>query len=479
MNIPSASSHITPIGAMSTFDQTSFKSISATMQPQSRVLAQSSVPINVSASSVSATGLKSNGTRTLQQQTSLAGTVQQITSKASVYHKKLDRSFSEPAERKCLVTVAATAVPQQQQQQGGSVSTRYKTELCRSFVESGVCKYGEKCQFAHGNDELRSITRHPKFKTENCRRFHTVGFCPYGSRCHFIHNGEEEQRKFSFRYDASVSPSNCSSSNGSTSANFSPSISGAFGSSSGLVRQNASFFSDSSSPTSPNSATAFCPVSNFNSVEPGMDSLLVRPKALSFGSTSLGSSGEISTASSSSQSPTSHGSFFSDVDAMFNVPTLQSAFSASPDSFGKFSWTSGFGGSPRSLKPDEANSDIPDSLLFNLVDTNTQQDIINEKSFFDHYPSVPVSPSVDSVNSELEALKICPRSSAGTGSNISELSGYSPVSAFSPAAEVSRNPSSQASAFNRYDSFFSTPPSACNPRARLPTFAKFSNNLQQ
>jgi len=34
---------------------------------------------------------------------------------------------------------------------------RYKTELCRPFQESGHCKYGDKCQFAHGKDELRQV----------------------------------------------------------------------------------------------------------------------------------------------------------------------------------------------------------------------------------------------------------------------------------------------------------------------------------
>uniref|UniRef100_G3TVP1 mRNA decay activator protein ZFP36 n=1 Tax=Loxodonta africana TaxID=9785 RepID=G3TVP1_LOXAF len=71
--------------------------------------------------------------------------------------------------------------------------TRYKTELCRPFEESGTCKYGEKCQFAHGFHELRSLTRHPKYKTELCRTFHTIGFCPYGPRCHFIHNADERR----------------------------------------------------------------------------------------------------------------------------------------------------------------------------------------------------------------------------------------------------------------------------------------------
>ncbi|XP_068612760.1 mRNA decay activator protein ZFP36L1-like [Brachionichthys hirsutus] len=72
-------------------------------------------------------------------------------------------------------------------------SSRYKTELCRSFTESGLCKYGGKCQFAHGQEELRDLSRHPKYKTEPCRTFHTIGFCPYGMRCHFVHNNEEDK----------------------------------------------------------------------------------------------------------------------------------------------------------------------------------------------------------------------------------------------------------------------------------------------
>jgi len=65
----------------------------------------------------------------------------------------------------------------------------YKTELCRSFSETGSCRYGHKCQFAHGEHELRAILRHPKYKTEYCKRFSTTGHCPYGSRCRFIHPG--------------------------------------------------------------------------------------------------------------------------------------------------------------------------------------------------------------------------------------------------------------------------------------------------
>lgn len=73
----------------------------------------------------------------------------------------------------------------------------YKTELCRSFEETGSCKYGQKCQFAHGQDELRPIFRHPKYKTEECKTFASTGSCPYGKRCRFIHTPKQKQLDFS------------------------------------------------------------------------------------------------------------------------------------------------------------------------------------------------------------------------------------------------------------------------------------------
>ncbi|XP_035256487.1 mRNA decay activator protein ZFP36L2 [Anguilla anguilla] len=102
-------------------------------------------------------------------------------------NKFRDRAYSENGERSQQLQVL-------QQKPGSQInSTRYKTELCRPFEENGACKYGEKCQFAHGYHELRSLSRHPKYKTEPCRTFHTIGFCPYGPRCHFIHNADERR----------------------------------------------------------------------------------------------------------------------------------------------------------------------------------------------------------------------------------------------------------------------------------------------
>ncbi|XP_015257508.1 PREDICTED: zinc finger protein 36, C3H1 type-like 2-B [Cyprinodon variegatus] len=70
-------------------------------------------------------------------------------------------------------------------------STRYKTELCTSYAATGACKYADRCQFAHGLNELHVPFRHPKYKTELCRNYHTTGYCYYGARCLFAHSPTE------------------------------------------------------------------------------------------------------------------------------------------------------------------------------------------------------------------------------------------------------------------------------------------------
>lgn len=67
----------------------------------------------------------------------------------------------------------------------------YKTEMCRNFEESGVCKYSDRCQFAHSLNELRDVERHPRYKTEICKNFLENRFCKYGKRCCFVHVGEQ------------------------------------------------------------------------------------------------------------------------------------------------------------------------------------------------------------------------------------------------------------------------------------------------
>ena len=72
-------------------------------------------------------------------------------------------------------------------------TARYKTEMCQRFEETGECKFQAKCQFAHGQSELRTISKHPKFKTVPCKTFHTSGVCAYGNRCNFLHAEKPEE----------------------------------------------------------------------------------------------------------------------------------------------------------------------------------------------------------------------------------------------------------------------------------------------
>ena len=37
-------------------------------------------------------------------------------------------------------------------------SDMYKTRMCRNYMETGRCKYGRLCQFAHGRKELRKYS---------------------------------------------------------------------------------------------------------------------------------------------------------------------------------------------------------------------------------------------------------------------------------------------------------------------------------
>lgn len=42
----------------------------------------------------------------------------------------------------------------------------YKTKICEDWETFGSCEYGERCKFAHGNEELR------------------IKFCKYGNKCY-------------------------------------------------------------------------------------------------------------------------------------------------------------------------------------------------------------------------------------------------------------------------------------------------------
>ena len=61
--------------------------------------------------------------------------------------------------------------------------------MCRNWETNGVCTWGGKCSYAHGEDELLKKRHLPKnFMTRCCDTFHRDGFCTFGKRCQFMHS---------------------------------------------------------------------------------------------------------------------------------------------------------------------------------------------------------------------------------------------------------------------------------------------------
>jgi len=73
-------------------------------------------------------------------------------------------------------------------------NTKYKTELCKNWIERGTCPYGSKCQFAHGPSEMRAREHKQTYKTRPCQAFAETGSCTYGPRCKYRHGDDDEQR---------------------------------------------------------------------------------------------------------------------------------------------------------------------------------------------------------------------------------------------------------------------------------------------
>ena len=81
----------------------------------------------------------------------------------------------------------------------GCMSSKLKIELCRNFVEKGYCIYRERCNFAHGYQELCiNNTNAHKLKTNVCRHFQNTMLCRFGQRCNFIHYSQTGVNKRNF-----------------------------------------------------------------------------------------------------------------------------------------------------------------------------------------------------------------------------------------------------------------------------------------
>lgn len=84
---------------------------------------------------------------------------------------------------------------------------KYKTMLCKHFNSPKGCSFGEKCQFAHGPEELRNqggLMNMPaqkkgpnpnNYKIVKCKYWEKDGTCRYGTLCSFAHGDAELRTK--------------------------------------------------------------------------------------------------------------------------------------------------------------------------------------------------------------------------------------------------------------------------------------------
>ena len=108
-----------------------------------------------------------------------------ITSSFSIHHKNKEKSKKQKLKKNALENVDFEEEKRR--------DPKYKTELCKSFMENNFCQYGNKCRFAHGEDELVIKEKNVNYKKKLCKSFFNEGFCTYGKRCNFQH----DQRKLS------------------------------------------------------------------------------------------------------------------------------------------------------------------------------------------------------------------------------------------------------------------------------------------
>ena len=85
---------------------------------------------------------------------------------------------------------------------GGAGAPRFpgdnmKTVMCKNWMELGTCSFGDKCTFAHSEEQIRNgkeqkiIFQNPRFKTTLCKQYSEGEFCELGDNCHFAHGPDE------------------------------------------------------------------------------------------------------------------------------------------------------------------------------------------------------------------------------------------------------------------------------------------------
>jgi len=91
------------------------------------------------------------------------------------------------------------------QQMGGmnfpdpATNPNIKTTICRSWLETKTCQYGQYCHHAHGEEDMRPLPPpRPGYKDKLCKYFEATGSCKWGEDCEFAH-GEKELNRYKAR----------------------------------------------------------------------------------------------------------------------------------------------------------------------------------------------------------------------------------------------------------------------------------------
>jgi hypothetical protein len=67
------------------------------------------------------------------------------------YAENYDYHYHQHAARGCAAVPSAAANAERH-----VLAERYKTKMCRNYLQTGECPYEIRCMFAHGDHELRS-----------------------------------------------------------------------------------------------------------------------------------------------------------------------------------------------------------------------------------------------------------------------------------------------------------------------------------
>ncbi|CEF63355.1 Zinc finger, CCCH-type domain-containing protein [Strongyloides ratti] len=73
----------------------------------------------------------------------------------------------------------------------------YKTKLCEFYERKGVCRFRDRCYYAHGINELRKRAySYYNTKSDKVCHYYKQGYCSKGLSCKYIHKADESDDEF-------------------------------------------------------------------------------------------------------------------------------------------------------------------------------------------------------------------------------------------------------------------------------------------